>query len=60
VYVALTAGATLPATSWAPLQVALKVPAFPLPPVTARVAAVATPESESLVLHPATGTVPRV
>jgi len=48
------------AMSCAPLQVAVKVPTFPLPRVMATVADGARPESESLVLHPATGTVPKV
>ena len=57
VYVALIGAAALPATSRAPLQVAVKLPTpLEVPPVTCRLAAVATPESVSVVLQIGVGT----
>src|ERR1043166_9103823 len=51
----------LPATSLAPLQVAVKCPTpFAVPPEIERVAWTATPLAESVVEHEAAGTAPRV
>jgi hypothetical protein len=60
-YVALAGGATLPAMSVAPLHVAVKLPTpLDVPPVTCKLAVVATPDSASVVPQPGVGTLPNV